>query len=194
MITRHRRIRAAPRNCPCKSGTDCLFLQPERTGNARSSSIFVEITACKKPWRVVLPGLSNRKTTHSIAENVFEEIQVKGAPATVNRNRHPPRRCSGSLMQSARRLQDAHSKRGKVMTYETIQLERSAPVWLLTLNRPHRLNAMSQTMLDEIAQACNEIEADPACRVVVVRGAGAAFTAGFDLQDQAANTPHGRDA
>lgn len=45
------------------------------------------------------------------------------------------------------------------MTYETILLERSAPVWLLTLNRPHRLNAMSQTMLDEIAQACNEIEA-----------------------------------
>lgn len=79
------------------------------------------------------------------------------------------------------------------MGYETITIDRQDAVWLLTLNRPQRLNAMSQTMLSEIKEACDEMEADPACRVVVVTGAGKAFTPGFDLQDQAANTPSGHD-
>lgn len=78
--------------------------------------------------------------------------------------------------------------------YKNITLDRCGPVWLLTLNRPERLNALSQTMLSEIAAACDEIEANPSCRVVVVTGAGTAFTPGFDLQDQAANTPKGREA
>jgi len=80
------------------------------------------------------------------------------------------------------------------MGFETITIDRQDAVWLLTLNRPDRLNAMSQTMLSELQVACEEIEADPACRVVVVTGAGKAFTPGFDLQDQAANTPEGQEA
>ncbi|WP_163851678.1 enoyl-CoA hydratase/isomerase family protein [Pseudooceanicola aestuarii] len=77
------------------------------------------------------------------------------------------------------------------MTYQTIQIDRQGPVHLLRLNRPERLNAMSQQMLEEVRQACDGFEADPDCRAVVVTGAGKAFTPGFDLQDQAANTPQG---
>ena len=77
------------------------------------------------------------------------------------------------------------------MEFETITVDRQDAVWLLTLNRPNRLNAMNQKMLSELQAACEIIEADPSCRVVVVTGAGKAFTPGFDLQDQAANTPHG---
>ena len=80
------------------------------------------------------------------------------------------------------------------MDFETIMVDRQDAVWLLTLNRPNRLNAMNQKMLSELQAACEVIEADPSCRVVVVTGAGKAFTPGFDLQDQAANTPHGTQA
>jgi enoyl-CoA hydratase len=80
------------------------------------------------------------------------------------------------------------------MDFETIMIDQQDAVWLLTLNRPNRLNAMNQKMLSEFQTACEVIEADPSCRVVVVTGAGKAFTPGFDLQDQAANTPHGTQA
>lgn len=64
-------------------------------------------------------------------------------------------------------------------------------VCLLTLNRPLRLNAINQIMLAEIEAACTTIETDDSCRAVVVTGEGKAFSSGFDLQDQAANTPQG---
>ncbi|WP_264214404.1 enoyl-CoA hydratase/isomerase family protein [Leisingera thetidis] len=79
------------------------------------------------------------------------------------------------------------------MKFDTITIEEQGPVRLLRLNRPDRLNAMSQKMLAEMAAACDAMEADDACRVIVVTGAGKAFSAGFDLQDQAAATPRGID-
>lgn len=79
------------------------------------------------------------------------------------------------------------------MSFESITLERRDGIALLTLNRPERLNAMSQAMLGELQTACDEIERDPAVRALVVTGAGKAFSAGFDLRDQAENTPQGED-
>lgn len=80
-----------------------------------------------------------------------------------------------------------------IMKYETIIVGRQGPVWLLTLNRPARLNAISQAMLTEMQNVCDDAEADDSCRVVVVTGAGKAFSAGFDLQHQAASPPTGRE-
>lgn len=77
------------------------------------------------------------------------------------------------------------------MPYETITLEHDGPVAVLTLNRPGRANAISQAMLAEIHSACDSVEADAAVRALVLAGAGKAFSSGFDLQDQAANTPQG---
>jgi len=79
------------------------------------------------------------------------------------------------------------------MEFDTIKIDRMDTVYLLTLDRPERLNAMSQKMLSEIAVACDMFEKDPSCRVVVVTGSGKAFTSGFDLQDQAQKTPKGID-
>ncbi|MEM1163497.1 MAG: enoyl-CoA hydratase/isomerase family protein [Pseudomonadota bacterium] len=79
-------------------------------------------------------------------------------------------------------------------TYEFIKLDRQDSVALLTLNRPERLNAMSQPMLDEMLAACDEVEADDTVRALVVTGAGKAFSAGFDLAAQAADPPQGREA
>jgi enoyl-CoA hydratase/carnithine racemase len=77
------------------------------------------------------------------------------------------------------------------MTYRTITLERLDAVARITLNRPERANAISAEMLDELAAAMDAVEADDATRVVVVRGAGAAFSSGFDLKDQMERRPTG---
>lgn len=61
----------------------------------------------------------------------------------------------------------------------------------LTLNRPERTNALDQEMLDEINTAMDMAEADDAVRAVIVRGAGASFSSGFDLKAQMEAKPTG---
>ena len=51
----------------------------------------------------------------------------------------------------------------------------------IELNRPDRLNAMTAGMVAELHAALDEADADPACRVVVLTGAGRGFCAGLDL-------------
>ena len=77
--------------------------------------------------------------------------------------------------------------------YQSLTLDLDGPIATLTLNRPDRLNAMDQPMLDEMLSACDTVEADPAVRVMVLTGAGKAFSAGFDLQAQAADPPEGAE-
>ncbi len=79
------------------------------------------------------------------------------------------------------------------MTYETISLEVNGGVAVLTLRRPDRLNAMNKQMLGEMQAACDAVEAQDTVRALVLTGEGKAFSAGFDLQDQAAATPRGED-
>jgi enoyl-CoA hydratase len=54
-------------------------------------------------------------------------------------------------------------------------------VALLTLNRPDRLNALSNELLAAIVSALDNVELDPAVRAVVITGAGRAFSAGADI-------------
>ena len=55
----------------------------------------------------------------------------------------------------------------------------------LLLNRPEKLNAISSTMPDEIAQAVRWAESVDEIHVIVVEGAGRAFCAGFDMAEYA---------
>ena len=67
--------------------------------------------------------------------------------------------------------------------YETIIYEQvEDKICRLTLNRPEKLNAMSQKLLGELDRAFDEFEADPAASVLIIRGAGRAFCSGYDLQ------------
>jgi enoyl-CoA hydratase len=59
---------------------------------------------------------------------------------------------------------------------------------LVRLNRPERLNALTDAMLAELDRRLAELGADVATRVVIVTGAGRGFCAGFDL-DHAGNAP-----
>jgi len=77
------------------------------------------------------------------------------------------------------------------MAYATIIVENIGSVARLTLNRPERTNALNQAMLDEINRALDAAEADPAVRALIVRGAGPAFSSGFDLKEQMERRPRG---
>src|SRR5438128_10498908 len=68
--------------------------------------------------------------------------------------------------------------------YETLALYESAPgVVVVTLNRPDRYNAMTNTMFDELEQVALALDHEHGCRVVVLTGAGKAFCSGYDLAD-----------
>src|SRR6266699_1174091 len=79
--------------------------------------------------------------------------------------------------------------RSKVMKsldteYETLALDEAAPgVVVVTLNRPDRYNAMTDTMFDELEQVALALDHEHGCRVVVLTGAGKAFCSGYDLAD-----------
>ena len=51
----------------------------------------------------------------------------------------------------------------------------------ITLNRPEKMNALSQELLYEFWDALHDLEADSSARVIIVRGAGRTFSAGYDL-------------
>ncbi len=77
------------------------------------------------------------------------------------------------------------------MNLQTVVFHTADRIATLTLNRPERLNAMDRTMLAEIARACDAAETDDDVRVLVVTGAGAAFSSGFDLKEQMEAQPAG---
>jgi enoyl-CoA hydratase len=51
----------------------------------------------------------------------------------------------------------------------------------ITLNRPDKLNAMTSELVEALHDALATVAADPACRVVILTGAGRGFCAGLDL-------------
>lgn len=69
------------------------------------------------------------------------------------------------------------------MDFETLNIEVNGSIARLTLNRPERLNAMNATMLRELVEAARWFDSERDVRVVIVRGAGRAFSAGADLKD-----------
>ena len=78
--------------------------------------------------------------------------------------------------------------------FQLITFEKIGFVARITLTRPERTNAMNAAMLTEIAQAMDEIEQDDDVRAVIVRGAGNAFSSGFDLKEQMDRRPAGIEA
>ena len=69
------------------------------------------------------------------------------------------------------------------MPYETILYDTDGAVATITLNRPERLNTIVPPMPDELEQAVIAANRDPQVRVIVLRGAGRAFCAGFDFSE-----------
>lgn len=79
------------------------------------------------------------------------------------------------------------------MTYSTIKFETQAPVALITLNRPERLNAWTPTMSVEMADAIERANKDRAIGAIVVTGEGRGFCAGADIEHTFKSRLDGRD-
>jgi len=66
--------------------------------------------------------------------------------------------------------------------YETIKIEREENIVWITLNRPHRLNAFNDVLVEELSEALDTVEKDPSVRCVIITGEGdRAFSAGADI-------------
>jgi enoyl-CoA hydratase len=61
----------------------------------------------------------------------------------------------------------------------------------LTINRPAKLNALNGPVVTALLQALDAAEADDRVRVIVLQGAGRAFSSGYDLSEEAEGGVHG---
>ena len=76
--------------------------------------------------------------------------------------------------------------------FENLLLAREAAVAVVTINRPHVLNALNATTLDELRHAIVDLAADDSVRAVIITGAGEkAFAAGADISELAGQRPDG---
>jgi enoyl-CoA hydratase len=74
--------------------------------------------------------------------------------------------------------------------YQYILVERAEAVGIVTLNRPKELNALSTSMVAEIAGALDEFDRDERIRCMIITGAGdKAFAAGADIKEMADRSP-----
>jgi enoyl-CoA hydratase len=66
--------------------------------------------------------------------------------------------------------------------YETLTTELSDSIYIITINRPEKLNALNKTVIREIGEAIGEVYTNNLIRAAVITGAGnKAFAAGADI-------------
>ena len=68
-------------------------------------------------------------------------------------------------------------------SYEALKLERNNGILTITLNRPDTLNAIDDDMDKELSRVFIEAGHDADTRVIVLTGAGRAFSAGGDIEE-----------
>jgi enoyl-CoA hydratase len=78
------------------------------------------------------------------------------------------------------RVNDAPAADGPVLLVEDI-----GPIRRLTMNRPRSLNALSVGLIDALSEALTDADRDDAIAALILRGAGRAFCAGYDLTEDA---------
>ena len=70
-----------------------------------------------------------------------------------------------------------------MLNLESLRLNREGDVAVISLNRPEKRNALSLQMMRELDDALAEIGREAEVRAVILRGEGAAFSAGHDLRE-----------
>ncbi len=75
------------------------------------------------------------------------------------------------------------------MEYQTIKTEREEAAFIITLNRPDKLNALSPELTGEVVDALNNVRTDETVRAIIITGGPKVFAAGADLSKmQTANS------
>src|SRR5437763_6397520 len=67
--------------------------------------------------------------------------------------------------------------------YQNLLVTVDAPAARILLNRPEKRNALSLDLMEELIAALSELSAQDTTRVIVIEGAGPAFSAGHDLSE-----------
>src|SRR5437879_1913422 len=76
------------------------------------------------------------------------------------------------------------------MPYETLLFDLRDAIAFITINRPDKLNALNDQVVDELADAAERVASEPAIRGAILTGAGQkAFVAGADIADLAKQGP-----
>jgi enoyl-CoA hydratase len=76
------------------------------------------------------------------------------------------------------------------MSYDTILYAVDGPIATITLNRPEVLNSIVPPMPEEVEAAVREAVTDGDVKVIVIRGAGRSFCAGYDFSGGFEQWPH----
>jgi len=69
------------------------------------------------------------------------------------------------------------------MNYSTLLVEKIENIGTIKFNRPDKLNALNALAFEEFIAALHEVDRDNEIRVVIITGAGRAFSAGLDLEE-----------
>jgi enoyl-CoA hydratase len=80
-----------------------------------------------------------------------------------------------------------------VTTAASVVLERRGVAAWITLNRPDKLNALNGDVVRDLGARLSEVENDDRVKVVVLTGAGRAFSAGYDLSEEVTDKIGGAD-
>ncbi|MDH4283459.1 MAG: enoyl-CoA hydratase/isomerase family protein, partial [Myxococcales bacterium] len=71
--------------------------------------------------------------------------------------------------------------------YQALLVRQDGPILTLTFNNPERKNPLSQELVNELLWALDDAETADDVRVIVLTGAGSAFSAGADLKGMTAD-------
>jgi enoyl-CoA hydratase len=74
------------------------------------------------------------------------------------------------------------------MIFECIIYEKDDGIAIIRLNRPHVLNAMNRQLWLDFQSALDDVQSDPAVKVLIITGAGRAFSTGADLKESKTRT------
>ena len=113
----------------------------------------------------------------------------KAVPAAKNAATKPSAASSKKTAKSAAALGKRMASVNADRVFSTLHIAVAGRIATITLNRPERLNAINDEMPGEIRQAVELANADERVHVIVLRGAGDAFCAGYDLKHYAEGDP-----
>jgi len=71
--------------------------------------------------------------------------------------------------------------KGGSMANQVVQGEVREEVGIITLNRPEKRNAINDEVLESLRRAFTDLSENPAVKIILLQGSGAAFSAGIDF-------------
>src|SRR5205085_11915395 len=75
-------------------------------------------------------------------------------------------------------------KESTMPKFETVLYETRGPLCSIILNRPEKLNAANDQLVEDVNDALFEFDADESLHVAIISGAGRAFCSGADVQQR----------